>query len=40
MENELGTLKKISGINRNRFKILNDADWAVDMHVAAINQEV
>ena len=38
-ENNVGYLKKIPVINRNRFKILNDTDLVVDEHIAKMNKQ-
>ena len=35
----MGSLKKIPIINRNRFKVLNETDLEVDLHMSKLNKE-
>lgn len=39
-ENNLGSLKRVSIINRNRFKLLNDTDVLVSNHAENLNKKL
>lgn len=39
-ETQLGHLKRISTLNRNRFKMLNDTDHTIDTHIRLLNSQV